>query len=435
MFRGEPLAYWTIIIGFICYLMTQYIGMLLTGIIHPAIIIYPKIHQYIAILGWIGITIMGAQLQFHRAVTGLRRYKPNYFRLVFILGLFGGVTSILLSSMYNSSTLFLMGFVFYTVSVTIQFYWIFSLRKSKHYKFPLDYFFYSQIFLIIYLLWALFGIAKSYTSSDGELPYHLLIHSLPDNHVLTFGWISLTLQGAIIRILPMFVNKHINRESRYLLDHHLKFTVFSSIIFSSGYWLNYAAITIIGGLLWSISWIIVFHILIKSLVNTGKSTENKLTLLYFIPGLLWMTIGVFLGWYMWIFDLHQRYLLLIHIHLTLFAGLSLLMLGAIHRINAFQIYTLIYTGNRKEGVSLEYFLQKKKFFITGIGLNISPLIMISGFIVTDYNIVGIGGIMNFVFSIIFASGLVTNMVHYLKNKSNAIPFWLKANETISQNID
>ena len=91
MFRGEPIALFTIIFGLVFFVITQIFGILLSGIVSTELSFIRQSHFYLAYLGWIGFVILGAQLQFFRAITGLRRYEPTILRYVFLGSLLSGI--------------------------------------------------------------------------------------------------------------------------------------------------------------------------------------------------------------------------------------------------------------------------------------------------------------------------------------------------------
>ena len=63
MFRGEPLALWTLFLGFLSLIFVQIFGLIITGTIQSDAILPSQAHFYLAYFGWIGLTILGAQLQ------------------------------------------------------------------------------------------------------------------------------------------------------------------------------------------------------------------------------------------------------------------------------------------------------------------------------------------------------------------------------------
>ena len=117
-----------------------------------------------------------------------------------------------------------------------------------------------------------------------------------------------------------------------------------------------------------------------------------------------------------------------YIHMSLLLGITLIMLGAFHRITTFQIYTLLYTGKRDTSITLRYLLRLKWFAISAISFNISVVYMAYGFIDNNFEHVGFGGILILISTGLYSTIIIRNFIHYIKNKKTAIPFWLKSTE-------
>jgi len=419
MFRGEPIALWTLILGFLSFILVQVLGLVITGILDLDISLVTQAHFFLAYFGWIGLTILGAQLQFFRAITGLRKYGPNYLRYLYHFFLISGLFLIVQGSFVRDDNTVSLGFLLYLFGVLIHTYWIVKQSGSKYFKFPLDYFFVSNLFLIIsvFLLLLSHQVGEYYFVSFSSI-----------RHILSVGWISLTLQGAMVRILPMFVGKSIDRGSRIYLKHHFIYSSVTSTLFILAFISKIKLIIIITAVLWAISWIWTFVILKRSIIK--DNLEYKQTLLLFIPGIIWSIVGVFLGGYI-LFQGNFYYktnLRALHIHITLLLGLTLIMLGAFHRITTFQIYTLLYTGKRNTSITLRHLLRLKLFTISALLINISVIIMVAGFLDNNFNRVGLGGIMIMISTLIYSLIIIANVGHYFMNKKSAIPFWLKPSE-------
>ncbi len=421
MFRGEPIAFWTIISGFTTFFVLQAFGVFipfLPGELGEAM---ATTHYFLVFFGWIGLVILGAQLQFYRALTGLRRYGPTPLRIAYLASLVAGLLTLALAP-FTSDTLFLVGLGIYSIGVLIHMGWLIKLRTSPLFKFPLDYYLSAELFhvagIILFILYY----------SRIKTPLELTMFTI--THVLTIGWISLTLQGALIRALPMFLGQVINRRLRpYLAPTHW-FSVFSSLVLVLGFLTDSALFYSIGGSLWLASWVWTLFILITSIKpRPPRKLIHAPTIAFFLPGLFWMALASLLGMatvsgITWNFDIEP-----VHIHLALLAGLSLIMLGAIHRITAFQIYTLLYTGRRKETAVTESTLLEEpmvKYIVPFI--NISPLIVVAGFLAENATLIATGGVLNILSTLALSVVIYSNMFHYVKHRKEALPYYLKSGE-------
>ncbi len=421
MFRGEPLAFWTIMSGFTIFFLLQVFGIfisLLPGELGEAMAIA---HYFLAFFGWIGLVILGAQLQFYRALTGLRRYGPSPLRFAYLASLLTGLSIIVLAP-FTSDTLFVVGLGIYGIGVLIHLGWLVRLRTSPLFKFPLDYYLSAEIFHVAGIVFFMLYYAGVNT------PFELSMFTI--THVLTIGWISLTLQGALIRALPMFLGQVINRKLRPYLSHTHWFSVLSSLALVTGFLTDSALLYSVGGSLWLISWIWALFILITSIKpNPPRELIHAPTIAFFLPGLFWLGLAAIIGMITvsgvtWGFEIEP-----VHIHLALLAGLSLIMLGAIHRITAFQIYTLLYTGRRQETSVTEATLLEEplvKYIVPFI--NVSPLIVVAGFLVEKATIIVAGGVLNLLSTLALSVIVYSNTLHYLKHRKEALPYYLKKGE-------
>ncbi len=376
-------------------------------------------HFYLAYFGWIGLTILGAQLQFFKAITGLRKYTPQYLRYLYHIFLLFGLFLLVYASYYRKNEYVTFGFLFYLVGVLIHTYWVVKQSGSKYFKFPLDYMFISNLYLII-------ALTIFFLSSSANEYYIVNLNIL--RHILSIGWISLTLQGALIRILPMFVGKSIDRKSRSNLKYHFVYASFSSTFFILAFISENDFFIVITGILWFASWVWTLLILKRSIVR--NNLQYKQTLFFFVPGMIWFLIGVILGFYFSVqdrfnFDVNLRAL---HIHLSLLLGISLIMLGALHRITTFQIYTLLYTGKRNTSITLRHLLRLNRLAISAVLYNISIVYMAYGFVDNNFDHVGKGGILIVISTGMYSTIIIQNIYHYLVHKKSAIPFWLKSTE-------
>ncbi|MCE7737022.1 MAG: hypothetical protein GPJ54_19205 [Candidatus Heimdallarchaeota archaeon] len=422
MFRGEPLALWTMMLGFLSFIMVQILGLVLTGVFDWDLSLVTQAHFFLAYFGWIGLIMLGAQLQFFRAITGLRKYGPVYLRYLYILFLISGLSLIVQSSFNRDSSAVGLGFSIYFVGILIHTYWIVKQSGSKYFKFPLDYFFVSNLFLLV----SVFLLILSFYANE----YYLLSLS-SIRHILSVGWISLTLQGAMVRILPMFVGKSIDRSSKIYLKHHFMYSSVTSTLFILGFISDIDLIIVFTGIAWMISWVWTFVILKRSILK--ENLEYKQTLLFFVPGMIWSIVGAFFGLYVQFqghFD-NSTNLRAIHIHMSLLLGLTMIMLGAFHRITTFQIYTLLYAGKRDNSISLKQMLKLKRVTASALFFNISVIYMVFGFLDNNYDHVGTGGILILISTILYSTIIFQNFIHYQVNKKSAIPFWLKPTEVSS----
>ena len=423
MFRGEPLAFWTIISGFVVFLVVQLFGLAIVGVFNVDWHFITQSHFFLAFLGWLGLVVMGAQLQFYRAITGVRKFEPEYLRWAFLGSVLIGLILMVYGDSFDSRFILILGFVFYGIGVGIHLYWTVSRVQSKYFKFPLDYFLASQIYFVI----GLSALFWKLISSDRVLVSDIL----GIRHIFLFGWISLTLQGALIRIMPMFLGKNIDRPSRKYLPLHFWFSSISSGLFIIAFISDNINLIRPFSTFWLISWIWTFVILAKSI--KFSNLEYKETLLFFVPGMIYLSAGALIGFYM----VEQtgaidRGIRDLHIHLSLVAGLSLIMLGAIHRITAFQLYTILYTGKRDSNVSLKDFLYLKYVRFVAIILNIGVIYFSFEMYKQNYTQLKYAGMTVVLGTLLYSGMIVLNCFKYFKEKKNAIPFWLKSTEAKSE---
>ncbi len=391
------------------------------GIVHSTgnfLSVIELAHYMLVFFGWIGLVVLGSELQFYRAISGIRKFEKELHRKLFVISLFLGVILVTIGP-FISYPLILTGLIFYFVGILLHFRWLIIIRLRKLYKFPLNYFLSAQIFHLTGVLFLFFYFLGVKAFSFRSI-----------THIFTIGWISLVLQGALIRALPMFIGFGIHPKFKpYLNIHHL-FSVLSSILLLSGFFLEDMLFYSIGGILWILSWVFVLIVLAASFKpRPGRKFIHGVTLGFMLPGLFWSAIGAILGM-MSIsgisFDFEVKP---VHVHLTLVAGISLLMLGALHRITTFQIFTLLYTGKRKDVEVTESSLLNdeliKKFIVF---LNSSTLLLVWGFISSESWIILSGGALIFLSSLGIGWVIIKNLLLYLKEKDKALPFYLKKGE-------
>lgn len=351
MYKGEPLFYYLNLTGIFSFLLIGIVG--LTAMSPQKYLSYTAIislHYYLVFFVGIGFLILGSTLQFYKAITAQKTYPTSQLKYSFILFLLVGTSILLIGALAQYAPLLKIGAVLYLIAVCIHFYWIASLHGHKYFKFPLNYYYYAQIFQIIGIILLLFDISDKVVT-----------------HFFTLGWITLTLQGALIRIVPMFMGKTIDRQLKPLLSKHLIVSIFSSSILLSGISFNFVPGYIIGGMLYLLSWLWVIYLLVKSIANPFRKTLHKSELVYFIPGIFWLLFGTF-----------QYNIKSVHVHMTLFAGLFMIMIGAAHRILVFQAHSMAFTG-RKTVVRESRFMHERQKLIAGILLNIATLSIVGGF--------------------------------------------------------
>jgi len=425
MMKGEPLALITIINGLFWFLIVQLLGIFYTGAFYTPPTNIAQMHFSSVFLGWIGFVVLGAEMQMSRAFTALRRFDPEYLRWIFLLSLNIGLGLVVIGSYQRSQTYVISGLILYLLGALIQLWWLTRQRFSKHFKFPLGYHILSQYFFITGLFVLIF---------NSFIGFHGLIQQRANAAILfTVGWIFLVLSGTMIRILPMFIGKVIDREVRQSLSKHLIFSFLSAIILSIGLLLYttfflITAILWIGILLWLTSWIWTLVILFRSLYYSKRKSINRVTLLYFVPGILSLTIGLIFGIVM-PFNIGDAVVnRRLHIHLTLLAGLSMIILGAIHRVTSFQIHTILYSGKKEEGPGISRFLKNRYFAIIAIFLIISQIILVTSIVMQSTWLFGLGGLLHLAFATMFVLLILSNYFIYLREVKEAIPFDKKASE-------
>ncbi len=420
MFRGEPTAYWTVNLGFAFFLITQ-----LYGIANARLIVLPgntiAIHYYLAFFGWIGFLIMGAQLQFFRAMASVRKYEPTFLRFLFLFTLLIGIGILIMVESLELRFYSFIGLLVYFLGVIIHFYWLYHYQPKKYFKLPLDHFFVAQAFFLS-------GVIILLLKSLEIRPFVFVERNIV-THIFVFGWITITLEGALIRILPMFVGKRIAPSQKKRLNYHLSFRILSSLLVILSFSSTFQFLTAITSLIWFGIWLWTLYILAKSILTTKGTLQHYVSLLFFLPGLFWFTFGMVVGIFLVIIPNISFYLVIrrLHIHFSLLAGLSLIMLGAYHRINAFQTFTLLYTGKTTDRTEL-ILLREKRMSFTAIGLNLGVLVVLIGFIIDDFTLVGFGGLITFIFTLVFGTSIGQNILEYLKNKKDALPYYLKPSE-------
>jgi len=417
MFRGEPLALWTIVNGFFYYLVAQLFGLIIADVIPSNVFLATQSHFFLVHFGWIGFVILGSQLQFFRALTGLRKYEPRWLRWLFLISLNFGMILIVLGSSIANQILIQVGLLIYLLGAFIQFFWINKTRSSKYFRFPLDYFFVSQIAFIV-------TIAMIFLTSIQTFRIISEISIL--KHVLAIVWISLTLQGAMIRILPMFLGQGLDRSVRSMLDAHIKFSIVTAFLFILSLIVGNRILIIIASVFWGLNWLWTFFIAFKSIIKNRSSLIHPITALFFVSGIIWSIIGGVYG-ILALFSDGTPGLRGVHIHISLFGGLALIMLGAIHRIHTFQVYTILFTGKSKEK-KMESLYHVKTSILVVVALNLSIIFMMRGFLIYDFTFIGYAGLGYLSSNLLYSSILFRNLRLYFSLKSKAIPFWLKSSE-------
>ncbi len=424
MMKGEPLTLGLIINGLLWFLVVQIFGVLYTGVFGTVVNNVAQLHFLAVFLGWIGFVILGAELQMSRAFTALRRFEPEILRWLLPIFLNSGLIIALIGTALRMQILVILGLVIYLIGVLIHTYWVVQQRRSPLFKFPLGYHLLAQFFYIVGLLVLLLNSLIGF--------YGIIQERTNVAIVFTIGWIGLVLTGTMIRILPMFLGKVINRGMKNYLWLHLLLAITSSILLMAGL-LMYSSYFIvtpilwIGATLWGLMWIFTLVILFVSL-SSKRKTLNKVTLFYFVPGIVSFSIGLLFGMAYLTGYGNITVIRRLHIHLTLLAGLSMIMLGASHRITSFQIHSIIYSGRKTEAPPISFLLMDKGYMVLAITLVISQLVLIVGVIMGNSIVFGIGGLLHLLASTVFIGGILKNYRFYLREKDNAIPFDRKGSE-------
>ncbi len=422
MFRGEPVPIWTLMMGITLFLLTQLFGVFTSGFLQINLYNPLQGHFLLAFLGWIAFMILGAQLQFFRAITGLRKYEPETFRWIFLISLPLGLFLLILGTSVASKPVLISGFLVYSIALIIHSYWLLKQWRDPKHKFPLNYFIAAQAFFLLGFIQLFYLSITGYSSTIAPISSSI--------HIFGIGWITLTLQGALIRVLPMFLGHNIDRKLRTGLNYHFYTSVMASFFFIVTYYIPSGIIKSslhgLGGILWEIAWIWALLILFKSIFGSKKPIDHKETLLYTGMGLIWFLIGSNLGLILAFFP-GNKMIYLLHIHVTLLLGLSLIILGAFHRIHIFQIYTFLFTG-RRNVISMDAMFHRKIAIFCGILFNINPIFIIYGFAVDNFWLVGLFGTINIVITLVYLSIPTQNLILYFKERKNAIPFYLKPTE-------
>ncbi len=426
MFKGEPIAIWTMFGAFLSFLALQIYGILFGFSIIGGSAFFPT-HYLLAFFGWIGLLILGAELQFFRAILAIRKYEPEWLRRIFLLSVFLFV--LCLSLVGINSQFALLALILFFAILVIHSYWMGYHARSKLFKFPLQFFLAGNVFLWIgYLLYFLYF---------NDIDTYFIEARMEITHVLAIGWISLVLQGATIRILPMFLNRAIDRDYRTQIDMHFLFALISTVAFLFGLVVDISLLTIVGGLFWVINWIIVFYAMVKSIKTTNrkKPIEHKITGMFFGWGFIWLVFGAILGFIL--IDPNIRTAFGIsaspynfrdfHIHGSFLLGLTFIMIGALHRISAFQVYTILFSGKR-DTLSLSEILHERYMVFVLFILAIGALVAANGFLTAEFQIIAVGGTVFFLGTFGFAILYFWILMLYVKNKDNAIPFYAKTGE-------
>lgn len=423
MFRGEPLAIWTNIFALLQFHLTLVLGLVFIGFLELPFRVFLQSHYFFAFFGWIGFLIFGSQLQFYKAITGNRKYTPEWARWVYLISLGVGQVLIFVGISLRSFPVVLTGELSYFLGVIIHLIWLTQGLQSNLFKFPLNYFYVAHLFFTVTFL---FMMTESLQNGD-----YRLVSKTVYTHILGVGWISMTLQGAMIRIFPMFLGKTIDRESRKYLWLHFWFTTIVAISLSIAFvWTNivpdwYHALT---GTAWLLGWVWTLSILIRSVANRKRDTLHKFSLLFMGSGIILFLIGSLLGLTLpftsdWYLQLRR-----LHIHYTLLFGLSILMLGALHRILIFQIYTVLYTGRREQAPSMESLFQGKKMYVVGIWSLLQLVGFTWGFLATNYSVVAISAVAFVLGLVLYDSILVPVIIRYWRERKDAIPIDKKPTE-------
>ncbi|RMG28569.1 MAG: hypothetical protein D6732_18665 [Methanobacteriota archaeon] len=419
MFKGEPVAIWAMFSAFVSFLALQLYGILFgLGLITS---FYP-IHFHLAIFGWITFLILGAELQFFRAILAIRKFEPEVFRWIFLISVYLSVFLTILSGWIN---LLAWAYGFLLIATVVHTFWLGKYSRSRFFKFPLQFYLAGQVFFILgLLLYAQFVPGL-------QFEFHNLAR-WQVMHIFAVGWISLVLQGAVTRILPMFLNRAIDRSYRPRIDKHFWFSLSSSTLFISGIIMESFPLLVIGGSLWYINWILVVYFMVRSLVTTnrGKNLSYPVTGIFFLWGFIWLAIGSTLGTlsaledFGFMSDLSIRDF---HIHTSLLLGLSFIMMGAYHRISAFQVYTILFSGKRGE-TSLHSMLHEKLLFVVFVLSAMGGVIAAIGFYLSDFHVVAYGGILHLLGTLLLFGQVVWVLKLYVSQKGNAVPFYLKSTE-------
>lgn len=392
MYRGEPISLWTNIVA-IFMIIPLGIAGLYTALGGD----FSSLHYQIAIQLVVGLLIIGSELQFFKALTGLRKYQPEFLRYIYLLLLIVSTLLVFISSF--------LAWISFLLLILVQFYWISKAMMSKYFKFPLNYFYVAQIYHIIAILLIIINEFMDVVSE----------HAI--THILTIGWLGMVLQGALIRILPLFLGKSLNAQAKAQLKLHFYLSIIATMVLLSGFVLDFVLGYIVGGSIYMLTWGWTLIILAKNL-RGGKKVIYPETLLFFLPGIGYFLFGMLAG----MLSLPKS----IHLHLS-FLGLLLIIIGAAHRIIIFQIYTLIYTGRRtdRKESSLMY---RKVHLYSGIFSNIAVVALLLAFYTDMASLYLAGGVMAFVGLMLFYSIIIRNLWMYLNMKADAIPFHLTPSE-------
>ncbi len=419
MFKGEPIAIWSMVAAFLSFLALQLYGILFgLGIITG---FYP-IHLHLAFFGWISFLILGAELQFFRAILAIRKFEPEWLRWVFLVSMYLSLFFTILSGWID---LLAEAYILLILVTIVHTYWLAKYSRSRFFKFPLQFYLAGQGFFIL-------GLALYAKYVPGlNIDFHGLAR-WQVIHIFAVGWISLVLQGAVTRILPMFLNRAIDRSYRPKVDQHFWFSFISSSLFIAGVITKSLPLTSIGGTLWFVNWILVGYFMFKSLrtTNRGKEITYPITGLFFLWGFIWLAIGATLGFISAFVEfgvLQNPPPRAFHIHTSLLLGLSFIMMGAYHRISVFQVYTILYSGKRGES-SLGKMLHEKLMIIVFALCTVGALIAVTGFYQSSYALVAQGGIFYFLGTLVLFGQILWVMKQYVSKKGNAIPFYLKSTE-------
>ncbi len=421
MFRGEPLALHTMLLAFVSFHLVLLAGLVITGILPVVYSFATQVHYLLMVFGWIGGLIMGAQLQFFRAITGIRKYGPPWMRSLYLASYILGLSSVVLGTAKKIEILYFAGLFLLLLMVSIHSYWLFKQVGNRLFKFPLEYFVSSHLFLLVTMV--VLSIEQLMANQIR------LIHQVEITHVLVVGWISLSLQGAIIRVLPMFLGTAIDRQSRKKLDIHFVLALASSVAFAIVFTFdfpllvhNLVATAFLGVWVWTIV------ILVRSIYPRRAQLTHTFTLQYMFTGFFFLFVGSLGGLIIPFVDPMQVVALRrLHIHYSLLFGLSIIMLGALHRISTFQIYSILYTGRRGDTTLDDLFFERR--IRLALPLLLLPAIPITiGILNADFIFWGIGGSLLFVGLLLYDSIILSNLIRYRRDRSEAIPFDLKPSE-------
>ncbi len=409
MFRGEVISYFANLVSLFMFPIIGLIGLLI-AVFNLEL---EELHYSIVFFIAIAYLIMGSQLQFFKSHTGIRTFKPDWLRKVWFPLLLVGSILFVMSSLILSFYLLIIGFTLYMTAVLIHFYWISNLRFHHYARFPLNYFYVSSIFFII-------GLFLQLYIQLGELGYfHVNIPHDFVTHVFALGWILLSLMGALLRVLPMFIGKALDSKSKLLLNRHYILSVVSVIILLSGFAFDFVPGYAIGGSLVFVAWIWALWMLFRGIKSDKRKIINVSSAIYIIPGLFWITLGLIFG----MANINR----ILHIHITLFAGLMLIMLGVGHRVTVFQVYTLLYTGKRQQVRESEMIYDNINKY-AAIFFNIGIIVTLTGFIFGYTSSFIVGGSILIVAFLIYFWIIVKNHIRFIREKDQAIPFHLKKSE-------